>query len=672
MLVRKQTVLAIAALGILTAQPAFAARGSRILWGTATDPATTASASATAPAAKTAPVQALPAPIAPSSANVDTSALIYYMQQHDQIRVEAEIRRLRVLNPGWEPPADLSSLASAPSDEQPLWDLYGADRLDELRTEIARRSAHDQGWRPSEELLTKLRLREVRRQLIACSDRQDWRCVIDLATQTTAIVDPADLESTWRIAQAHGRSGNPRRAAEIYQLILASETRAPERLATVQKASSVLDGTDLAGLVALGRTTANGTREFDSVRLDIARRHLGSFLTDKAAGSPAEEDLSALSISAAHSLEDANLLGWVRARQENWSDAEHWFRLALNVGQNPKSALGEAIALDHLGRKEDARRLAEDWRDRDETIADLFVDQVSAQLTGKPTAEIPASRLAAFATMVRSRQIASGAAALGWYAYDSRQYEAAAAWFERAMDWKPDAKCAEGQILSLQHLPNKAKLKETLTQYAALYPDVVKGLTQPATHAARSQTASAKPSANGDGAAACSALLQQPAGKSSLAAKTRLQQGWCYLNAQRPQEAAAAFETLGGEQGTLGSEAAYGLSIARLRSGETARAVAAATVLSPEKRNEIGAVALAQQAISAFDQGRYEEVNAILTRRRAFADPTRDLEMLRAWALLKSGQKSAALNLFASLDVAMSTRETRGGINEASKTANGR
>ena len=74
---------------------------------------------------------ATPTDAQPAS-EVDESALRYYARNHQMERVEAEIRRLQTLHPGWTPPDDLFSANPVGSDEQAFWDLFGADRLDEL------------------------------------------------------------------------------------------------------------------------------------------------------------------------------------------------------------------------------------------------------------------------------------------------------------------------------------------------------------------------------------------------------------------------------------------------------------------------------------------------------------------------------------------------------------
>jgi hypothetical protein len=88
------------------------------------------------PAAQSSTVIVTPTTAQPE--RVDESALRYYARNRQMERVEAEIRRLQTLHPGWTPPDDLFSVNPAGSGEQQFWDLFGADRLDELEAAIAR------------------------------------------------------------------------------------------------------------------------------------------------------------------------------------------------------------------------------------------------------------------------------------------------------------------------------------------------------------------------------------------------------------------------------------------------------------------------------------------------------------------------------------------------------
>ncbi|NLH80951.1 MAG: hypothetical protein GX458_08940, partial [Phyllobacteriaceae bacterium] len=202
-----------------------------------------------------------------TDARVDESALRYYASQRASARVEAEIRRLRALYPGWEPPADLYRPAAA--DEQALWDLYGHDQIDQLKLEIERRTARQPGWRPSADLVDKLRRKEVRIDLIKASDAADWAKVQQLAERDPKLVDGDDLEVVWRIAQAAAETGARDRALELYKAALAAAKTAEERTGTVRKALAVLGATAAGPLFAGERTGPDGKGEFEALRVDV-------------------------------------------------------------------------------------------------------------------------------------------------------------------------------------------------------------------------------------------------------------------------------------------------------------------------------------------------------------------------------------------------------------------
>ena len=306
---------------------------------------------------------------------------------------------------------------------------------------------------------------------------------------------------------------------------------------------------------------------------------------------------------------------------------------------------------------------------------DLFLDLSIADLTATPRRDLAPDRMLAIVETVKARQSARAAEALGWYAYAGRQFAPAAAWFDLAMQWQPGAKAAEGHLLAVRQLPDRAAYTTLLQRYVALYPQAVKaagpgpatGTTARSGREDRSGRAFAALK-SGDAARCLSALSSL----GSLSADERRRQGWCFLKADRPHEAAEAFTRAAAAGGSGAADAAYGLSLARLRAGETAAAVTAAEPLAADRRAEVGAIALAQEAIAAFDANRPGLALSLLERRRQFAAPGRDLEVLRAWAMLREGRGSDAWRLFRDLDAALSTPETRSGLLEATKTLEAR
>jgi len=80
-------------------------------------------------------------------------------------RVEAEIRRLQALYPGWSPPANLFT-GEETNEEQALWDLFATDDLDALDRAIAARQAEQPGWQPSADLVAKIAYKRMRQRLV--------------------------------------------------------------------------------------------------------------------------------------------------------------------------------------------------------------------------------------------------------------------------------------------------------------------------------------------------------------------------------------------------------------------------------------------------------------------------------------------------------------------------
>lgn len=670
MLVTRSLASAVVLTGLM-AMPGHAA--TRVLWTRGDDAVTTGAI---------APSTGQTGAVAPAM-TVDTSALLYYLRENNPDRVEAEIRRLQALYPGWRPPADLSSLVTPETAEaQQLWTLLGQDKLDDLKAEIGRRQARDPMWQPPQDLLARLQLRDYRHQLVAASDAKDWQSVKTIAGQAPALIDVADLDVLWRVAEADGRTGDTARALDLYRLILSSEMRAPERLATVQKAAIVLGPNSIGDLLALGRKRPDGTSEFASVVLDITRGRMGKVLSDANAARPAESEIAALEAAAqaSRSVDDALLIGWYRFKQDRFQDALTWFHLGRDAGPSAKTALGEILALDRLGRHEDARALAESWRDKDDAILDLFVDLVSAEIGAPATVDEPVitpERMANFVAAARKLQSGTAAQVLGWYAFNNKQYAASAAWFDKAMQWKPDAKTAEGHLLAVGRMGDRKQLADLEQRYAASFPEAVHAAVPPRT--ATTAGGEAAPRGLNEAFAAykagradnCLTELGKIGPEAKWPAAARRLAGWCDLLAERPHEAAIAFQSALSVDARDG-DAAYGLALARLRNGETSEAVVAARDLVVDKRTEIGVTALAQQALASFNAGRYAETLRILDARRAYTVPSPDLEVLRGWAMLKSGRYDDGYKLFRSLDDTLSTRDTRAGLREGERLALGR
>ncbi len=604
-----------------------------------------------------------------SDARVDESALRYYASQHATARVEAEIRRLRALYPGWEPPADLYRPGA--SDEQALWDLYGKDQIDQLKLEIERRSARQPGWRPSQDMVDKLRRKELRNELVKASDAADWAKVLKTAERDPLLVGADDLDVTWRLAEASAKTGARDHALELYKLALAGAKTAEERSGTVRKALAVL-GADAAGpLFADERKDPDGKGEFEALRVDVARAALGDWLKADAGKPVPPADLDRLTKAATATdgtADDAALLGWVAHRRKDWKSAQRWFDLAADHGGGAKAVLGGVLVREASGRHAEALTLAMTQID-DPEVGALFLDLMGADLTRPNPGTVPADRLARYAALTEKLESGDAAQALAWYAHGARQYRAAAAWFAKSMAWRPSVKSAEGHLLSLAALGEKKDFARLETDYRGRFPDLPRLVTSdPNARRAVAKAAPVEPKRS------CSALVAERILRASGSPADALAAGWCLMDQKRAEEAAVAFEAARRGDPRIAAEAAYGQALAHLRSGRTddAARVASSGGLTPARRDEIGRIVLAQQAIANFDRQAWSATLDVLDRRRAHVSEPRDLMTMRAWSLYHLGRRADAFEIFTLLDRQLSTRESRAGLAATGPLAYGR
>src|SRR5262249_12934859 len=158
------------------------------------------------------------------AAAVDESALRYYAALKQISRVEAETRRLQRLYPDWSPPADLWTARPGDADESALWDLFAADKLDELRKAIDERRAAHPDWTLSSDLAGKLQRKEMRAKIIAGRRSGSWIDIAAVADRGRFEDDTSDVEVLWDIADAYARTKRSADALRILTLILAARS----------------------------------------------------------------------------------------------------------------------------------------------------------------------------------------------------------------------------------------------------------------------------------------------------------------------------------------------------------------------------------------------------------------------------------------------------------------
>jgi tetratricopeptide (TPR) repeat protein len=671
----------------------------------------------TGPGSPQTPAGSTPSETSPANGSqpqVDESALRYFASQGDTRRVNAEIARLRALYPNWTPPSDLSQLsagAAAPPDPliERLWNLYREDRIAEVRAAIAERQAADPNWRPPDELVTALETVEARRRLINASDSGQWQTVLSVATEAPNLLTCTNVDVLWRVAEAFARTDQPNRTRDAYTYLLTNCSNPAERLATLQKALTLLPEQQVADLLQFERRTGETPDDFSSIRDELARRRVERASLDSGTTASAE-DLAAVErlIRNTNETGPVLVLGWYNYHHGNPARALELFKTALDRNGGAKAAEGYAMSLRALERLTDAEAFAYEWRERAPENMKIYLDIATALLSQDPPVRLETQVVARIVTVVTSERFADGAQALGWYSYNTEQIRTARDWFRTALNWKPDDEpSAYGLALSTQRLNDRAGFYTVIAQWRDRSQRIA-DLAGRANPGARRQSSPVRPRAElapEDAAPPASprnstirqvtvesvepeqllvrtedgvrrrqaqarstlgrscVMTQNPNGLSGGAALTR---GWCLMEINRPLEAVAAFDqaiTTGSTR--IREEAAYGKSLAYLRKNLTSEAAVAAAE-APQTRTrqvELGASILTQRALAAYRDGRFVETLVALSERARLVPEQNDLLLIRGWSYFRLGRYRDAERVFRAVQQTGYSEEAGVGLN---------
>ena len=500
------------------------------------------------------------APILGEGAGPDETALRYYAAMNQPQRVKTEMDRLLRLYPDWTPPNNLYEISKiSGDDEQQYWDLFSADRMDELRDAISARQRDEPGWKPSDDLASKIRSKSLRVKIMEL-----WKTgkLVDLTDFVKAEGfggDDADVDVLWLVAESYARTKQTTQAVDIFKKILNVNKDAGQRLATIQKAMTVLRMTDVEPLIAMERVGGNGVGEFSSISIDITRARISAFLHDERTEEIAPRELAAFEDYArgANDPNQPGLVAWYYYKTKVFRSALDWFKFALEHGGDAMIAHGLAHSLRELGRYRETEEVAYAWRDPLINNAILFIDILERDLTKEIPPYIEPERLLRYAQVTMDLSSGEGAQGLAWYAYNSCQYDVAYEWFKRANAWSPKEGTAYGLASAARKVGKSRDFVDIVNRYDGLFPKVVElvfpdNLYHPpspcdllkATDKDRQRMIEAAIStslANGGASALDPSLGVPPAGSSPYAAATRPYGGYPAQQSQPALQARAPY-----------------------------------------------------------------------------------------------------------------------------------
>ncbi|MGP4803118.1 tetratricopeptide repeat protein [Agrobacterium cavarae] len=616
---------------------------------------------------------------------VDESALRYFATRGDTARLQAEIARLRALYPNWTPPADPT--AAAPTGDPQLdgiWQLYATGRYSEARKAIADRQAAEAGWQPPANLTEMLDLAEARQRLVNASDLKQYNAVLGVAAENPGLLTCSEVDVLWRVAEAFARTEKPARARDAYGYVLTNCQNPAERLATVQKASTLLPIEMMEDLLSREKPGPDGQLEFEPVKDDLARQFVAKAGEDPKVTVPPAYLSRMERLAETNKLaSDALLLGWYNVGREKMDDAEKWFRRARDVEDSASASEGLALALVARGEPREAEDIMFKWRSSSDGARATYLAAAANLLALDPPVALEPDILQRIATETVAQKDAATAQEFGWYSRAFQQPQMAQQWFSTALQWKPeDEPSAYGLALTYQELNNLAEVRRLQSQWgnqsqrileigrptaqagviaaapAVTTPVPVQPQSRAMTTAPRMVSPQAtavayEPSPPRQAGAVrgarqsgrCSVSLNPEA----LSAQSALQQGWCLMEANRPAEAVKAFSAaLKNGDSTVRSDAAYGQSLAYLRMGLTDNAAVSATKSSMDrqKATELQVAILTDRALAAYESKHYEEALILLDQRARYATERIDLMVIRGYAYLNMKRYGEAVQVF--------------------------
>jgi tetratricopeptide (TPR) repeat protein len=622
-----------------------------------------------APTAVSAEPELQPAATQPRNPAIDESALRYFARQGDEKRLQAEIARLAALYPGWVAPSDPTGTADAVDTElQAMWDLYGEGDLEGVQAAIAARAEREPGWRAPDDLASALGTGSAAAKMRAAATVQDYNTVIELAAQHSDLLVCEHMDLLWTVAEAFVDTRREARSLDTYSYILANCTAAAERIATMQKAGSLLQPEDLNKLFAFEKD-----REFQPIRVDLARRAVADHLN----GVSRHIDAAALALleeaaEAAPTAEDLRLLGYHELKEQQPRRAREWFEQAVELDDSVESISGLAMALTELRDLTGAEEFLAEYRFDTPELEEQYLNVANALLSGEPPKRLSEEVLERIIESVDEARSADGAHSLGWYAYNFGQAQTAARWFEEALEYNPEFEpAAYGLLVANQKLRNRDQVRAIIRQWGPVSPRIeLFGKPGAPTKAPERYVPAPQPRLApavyrlDQGPAFILAATLTPAQRrasaqcgtfapaESFSANAAVGRGWCLLELERAAEAEAAFRRGTQSASTkVRTDAYYGLALALLRLGlvEDAAVAAAAMPQSAERVNELQVSILSSTAVAYFEIGRYEEVLQLLDQRAMLAPEQNDLLTIRAWSYYHLGRLREARQIFAAV-----------------------
>lgn len=198
-------------------------------------------------------LSSVPAFAQTSPSSEDLLALNRYLQQGDNVAINAELRRLRVNYPQWVPPPDLKRLSASTVPQSAIEQFYrqvAAGQVGMARETLINAQRDYPAWTPSADMLAQLEATTAQNSLDSALQADDIEAARALAARTPGLLNCTRINNAWQIAEGQQAAGARGEALATYRAILSACTDPGDLVSTIEKANAVASEAELRTIVA--------------------------------------------------------------------------------------------------------------------------------------------------------------------------------------------------------------------------------------------------------------------------------------------------------------------------------------------------------------------------------------------------------------------------------------
>ncbi len=195
----------------------------------------------------------------------DLRALRYYMQQNDSASTQAELRRLRIAFPDWQPPSDLNDVMAPPPalasvDEGAIWRQIERRDYAAARQLIEQGRQRGLGWTPPADMLRVLETNAAQDDFETAVRARNAGGAIDIVRRTPSLLSCERINNAWLLADMYVLADQKSAALATYRNTLQSCQGYAQMQPTLEKSSAVATPAELRELFGVARQFNTGAK----------------------------------------------------------------------------------------------------------------------------------------------------------------------------------------------------------------------------------------------------------------------------------------------------------------------------------------------------------------------------------------------------------------------------